>query len=373
MSAAAIDDLKAYRGGGPLPTTIAEVDSAWLSAALSTYAPGVEVESFRVVDTIHGFTTLLRLQVQLNAAGRAAGIPATIMLKAGFEEHSGVFAPSYAMEVVGARDVWPQLGLRTPVYYFADADMELGRTMILMEDLKARGVAFCDVFRPQTYDEVARRLVALAQVHARTWDSPEIKPGGRFHDVVLGNGAGLLRTKHMGYGSFTPEGWRAWTDLPRGAVSAAKFKDLDWVKEATAYVARLSDEIPNAIIHGDCHQGNLYVDVDGEPGFFDSMPRREPPFFEAAYAITCALDVLDRKHLDHALLRVYADEVRRCDVQVSYEEILHYYKIFLFQGWMYFIVNSSAFQTEWFNTLHAARFNAAMMDHGSYDLISALM
>lgn len=364
--------VKARREARPLPAAIEDIDAEWLSAALAAYAPGAKVERFRVVDVIHGFTTLLRLEVELNAAGRAAGVGSTLMLKAGFEPHSDTFAGSYAMEVAGARDVWPGLGLRTPVYYFADADAERGRTMILMEDLKARGVAFCDPFQSQTYDQAAQRMVALAQAHARTWDSPEIKPGGRYHDVVLANGAALLRAKHMGYGSFTPQGWKAWTDLPRGAASSAAFKTLDWVLRATAYIARLSDEIPNAVIHGDCHQGNLYLDVDGEPGFFDSMPRREPPYFEAGYAITCALDVADRKAFDHALLRVYASEAQRCGVKTSYEEVLHYYKIFLFQGWMYFMVNSTAFQTEGFNTLHAARFNAAMLDHGTYDLISAL-
>jgi hypothetical protein len=359
---------------GLFPTRISEITPELLSRALSVYAPGTKIERFEVVDTFHGFTTLLRLRIEINDTGRKAGIGPTIMLKAGFEPHSSqeVFRPSYAMEVVGARDVWPHLGLRTPVYYFADLD-ERGHSLILMEDLKARGAAFCDVFKPQGYNEVARRMEALARVHAETWDSPSIKPGGRFHDKVIGNGSALMVRKHTRLGSFTPEGWRAWTDLPRGAASSAKFKDLDWMLAAFNFLGRIADEIPNAIVHGDCHQGNLYTDKDGEPGFFDSLPRREPPFFELGYMMTCAMDAMDRKQFDYALLKVYADEARRCGVNTSYDEILHYYRIFLFNGWMFFIVNANEFQTEWFNTLHASRFNQAMFDHGTYELISSLM
>jgi hypothetical protein len=356
-----------------LPGSIEEVDAEFLSAALSTYAPGTEVRAFEIVDVIHGLTTILRLKLDLNEAGRKAGLGPTIMLKAGFEPHSQQFASSYAMEITAHRDVWPGLGLRTPIYYFADADLERKRTVILMEDLKARGVTFCSNKQPQKYHQVARRLTALAEAHAKTWNSADIRPGGKYDGIVLQNGAAILLKKHTNFGSFTPDGWRAWIEQPRGATSSARFLDLDWARDATAYMARISPEISNAIIHGDCHLGNLYIDVDGEPGFYDSLPRREPPFFEVAYVINCSMDVLDRREADHMLVRHYAEEARRLGVDTSYEECLYYYKIFLMMGWMYFIVNSTDFQTEWFNTIHTARFHAAMLDHGTYELISSQM
>ena len=356
-----------------LPGSVEEVDAEFLSAALSTYAPGTEVRSFEIVDVIHGLTTLLRLRLDLNETGRKAGIGPTVMLKAGFEPHSPQFISTYAMEVTAHRDVWPPLGLRTPIYYFADADLQRKRSVLIMEDLKARGVTFCTNKQTQKYEQVAKRLSALAEVHAKTWDSPDIKPGGKYDGAVLQNGAAILLKKHTDFGSYTPEGWRAWIDKPRGATSSTRFTNLDWARDATAYLAKISPQVPNAIIHGDCHLGNVYVDVDGEPGFYDSLPRREPPYFELCYWITCAMDVLDRREADHMLVRHYAQEAQRHGVNTSYEECLYYYKIFLMMGWMYFIVNSTDFQTEWFNTFHAARFHAAMLDHGTYELITSQM
>jgi hypothetical protein len=35
------------------------------------------------------------------------------------------------------------------------------------------------------------------------------------------------------------------------------------------------------------------------------------------------------------------------------------------------MVNSDTYQTESFNTAHAARYNAALLDHGTFEIINA--
>ena len=48
-----------------------------------------------------------------------------------------------------------------------------------------------------------------------------------------------------------------------------------------------------------------YVDTDGEPGFFDSLPHLAPAMFEVSYHVTGALDVPERRLHERALVGVY--------------------------------------------------------------------
>jgi hypothetical protein len=356
----------------PLPLELEELDAEWLTAALSTKAPGAKVEGFEIVDIRRGFTTLVRLKLQLNEAARAAGIPPTVMLKGGFEPHSRKRARTYVMEAVGYRDVWPVLGLRTPTCYFVDAEPERAQAIMIMEDLTARGVVFGHAQTPQTYEQVALRLTRLAEMHAKTWDSPDVKAGGRWQNVV-GNGAGMLLKYMQDVGYLDVEGWRTFVDMPRGAAVSTEFLDKEWVRRGMAHLAKISEDLPHCVIHGDTHQCNLYEEPDGEPGFFDSIPRREPAYFELGYTITCALDSADQRRYDVALVRHYVRELNRCGVAASFEDTLKYFKMYLLQGLMFFFVNDAYFQTESFNTVHTSRFSAAMLEHGTKDLLNAAM
>jgi hypothetical protein len=356
----------------PLPLELEELDAAWLTAALFQGRPGAKVEAFEIVDIRRGFTTLVRLKLTFNEAGRAAGVPSTVMLKAGFEPHSRKRARTYVMEAVGYRDVWPVLGLRTPTCYFVDAEPERAQAIMILEDLAARGVTFGEALKPQTYEQVERRLTRLAEVHAKTWDSADVKPGGRFENVVS-NGAAMLLKYMQDVGYLDAEGWQAFADMPRGAAVSAEFLDKEWVRRGMSHLAAISVDLPHCVIHGDTHQCNLYEDPDGEPGFFDSIPRREPAYFELGYTITCALDAADRRKYDLALVRHYVRELSRCGVDVDFDDTVKYYRMYLLQGLMFFFVNDAYFQTESFNTVHTARFSAAMIEHGTKDLLNAAM
>ena len=42
-------------------------------------------------------------------------------------------------------------------------------------------------------------------------------------------------------------------------------------------LGRFAKRLPTVLIPGDTHLGNLYVDTDGEPGVFDSLPHLATP------------------------------------------------------------------------------------------------
>ena len=354
-------------GARPLPMTLEEITPAWLTTALRIKQPGVTVRDARILDVNHGTCTKVRMQLDVDDAGRAAGIPERVMLKGGFETHSREMGHMHEDEARGYRDVYPHVELPTPACYFADYDPELRQAVIVMEDLVVRGVTFCHPLKPQTFEAVARRLTALARFHAQTWNSPEFEAGGRW-----AWGAKPIPGPYFLH-YLQPEQWRRFVALPRGAAASVRFHDREWMSEAMYRLGRLSERRPQAMLHGDTHLGNLYVDADGAPGFFDGLPSRGTPMREISYHVTGALDTADRRRWEGALLQHYLDELVRNGVAApSFDETLHDYGCFLAIGYLIFLINESHYQPEAINTAYVARFSAAMLDHDTAGLIRAL-
>ena len=363
--------LTGTEGPPPIPLVLEEVSADWLTAALSQNAPGLEVEGFEVLNVRRGFSTIARMSLRLNEAGRVAGVPSTVILKGGFEPYSRGLFRTYLMEAEGYRDVWPHVSLRTPRCYYVGIDPERSQVAMLMEDLVARGAAFCHPFRPQTYDQVALRLTSLAELHATTWDVPDLKPGGRWGHM-LRNGAARCKQYMDQFGIWEEEKWAGYAARPSGAAVSCSLHDEAWARRALERLIKITDQIPNCIVHGDLHLGNLYEDADGTPGFFDGNARIEAAYFDLNYVIICGLDVDDRRKYDLALVQHYARELRRFGVDVSFDEVAYYYKLYMLQSYLGFFFNSTDFQTEAFNTLHVSRFGAAMVDYGVKELYRAL-
>jgi len=353
----------------PLPLGIDEITGAWLTAALQVKAPGVAVENFGIVDINRGTCTKIRLSLQMDAAGKKAGIPETVILKGGFEAHSREMCMTHEKEVQAYRDILPQLELNTPICYFADYDAERRQGIVIIEDLVARGVTFCNPLKPQTYQEVARRLSALAAFHARSWDSPKLQPGGEWHGIedLL-----LSLSHYMDY--FLRSGkLEEYIASPRGAAISVRFQDREWIATALAQLPQLSPDTPQCLFHGDTHLGNLYVDPDGTPGFFDPQVLRGPSLSEVAYHITCALDTGDRKRWEGALVNHYLDELAQHGIEpLEFDQAMKLYSAYLVYGFCIFLVNDSHFQSEAINTAYTARFSAAMLENRTIEVLQAM-
>ncbi len=350
----------------PLPLEIEEITRDWLTAALRTQAPEATVEHFEIVDILNGTCTKIRLRLQLNAAGRAAGIPELVILKGGFEPHSRDLAITHENEVYGYRDVMPVLGLHSPACYFADFCAEQKQGIVIIDDLVARGVTFCHPLQPQSFDQVARRLRALARFHAGSWDSPEIREGGRWAGIkeVMPPLRALLEPY------LQPETWARFTGAPQGVASSVRFLDSAWIREAVEQMGVLYYRLPRCVVHGDTHLGNLYIERDGTPGFFDHQPMRAPAALEVAYHLTGALDLADRPRWEGALLATYLSELRASGVDApSLDEFCRQVGAFLLLGHIIFLINESHYQPEAINTAYAARFNAAMLAHDTPRLL----
>ena len=352
----------------PLPMRIEEITPAWLTAALRTQAPGVTVRDAEILDVNHGTCTKIRIRLDLDEAGRRAGIPERVILKGGFEPHSRRMYHLHEAEVRGYRDVFPALGLPSPACYFADFDPAAQQGVVIMEDLVARGVTFCSLLEPQSHAQVARRLTILARFHAQTWNSPEFE-AGRWAWVQPSLPPFQKRMQHY----LQPDVWRSFVTAPRGAAASVRFHDREWAREALDRLVRHAPGQPQVLLHGDTHLGNLYVDPDGVPGFFDPLPRRGSPMRDIAYHIVCALDTADRRRWEGALLQHYLDELARNGVDApSFDAALREYGAYLAVGYLVWLINESEFQPEAINTACVARFSAAMLDHDTLGLLRTI-
>jgi hypothetical protein len=355
------------RNAPKLPVEMAEITQDWLNYALRTRAPEAALNGFELVNVINGTCTKVRLHLDLNEAGKRAGIPDSVILKGGFEPHSRVMHYMHKQEVHGYADVLPVLKLPSPACYFAEYDAARQQGIVIMEDLKARGVEFCHPLRPQARELVERRLVELAKFHAQTYASAALEKGGLFEWAEPMQTAGEA-------GHFDPflqpDTWQHYVDLPRGRATSVYFHDAGWMRDAMQRLAKLATRFPHALLHGDTHLGNLYIDKDGTPGFFDSLPHRFPPMAEVTYHLCCALDPMDRRQWDKELVRFYLAQLASHGVTPpSFEDAMFQFAAFIAFGFCIFMVNEAVWQPETINTAYTARFSAAMIEH---DTLGAL-
>lgn len=355
----------------PLPIALEEITPAWLTAALRIRAPGVTVRRVEIVNMVHGTTTKIRLRLDLDAAGKQARIPEIVILKGGFEPHSRAVGMDqmFEREARAYRDVFPEMPLPTPMCYFADYDDERKQGIVILEDLVQRGVTFCSVLRPQTHEEVARRLTVLAQFHARSWNSPELAPGGKWGDLF--EFFGIMQPFFDYY--LEPETWDKFVKAPRGASSSVRFHDREWLMNAWKAMTEYSRSLPQCVIHGDIHLGNLYVYPDGAPGFFDSLASTAPGMLEVSYHISGSLDSADRKRWEGSLIQHYLEELARHGVDVPcFDEAMRQYTILLLYGHFIFFTNEIERQAEPLNCAVVSRVSAAMVDLDYLNVIETL-
>jgi aminoglycoside phosphotransferase (APT) family kinase protein len=346
--------------------SLEEVTPEWVTSALRRRFQDATVKGVEVVKVMNGTNTKIRLRLDLDDAARAAGVPEMMILKTGFEPHSRDMQYNLRHEVAFYNDVAPTLGLPSPKCWFAEFDNDLKQMTILMEDLVDSGMTFCSALKPMTFEEAAARLEALAAFHAQTWTTPEALAAGRWGYLDE------MTSSVVGYSKHWTEAttWKRFIDSPRGAATSVRFHDADWMDWAIAQMAKLGARVDHCVVDGDTHMGNLYIDRQGKPGFFDAMVHRGPPMVEISYMLVCGLDSADRPNWERALVGHYLDELKRHGVNPpSFDEAMFQYGVFLAFSYFVFIINESAFQTEAINTAYVARITTAMIEHDTMGLL----
>lgn len=351
-----------------LPLVVEDITSDWLTRALAFKSPDVKVLDSRILNVHPGTSTKIRVSVTYNPAGAEAGLPTRFIVKGGFEKHSPPMAAMYEREARFYREVAPFIPMNVPECYYAGSDPESHQSIVIMEDLDLKNAVMCHALAAHDFSQASRRMDAMAKYHAHTWNSAEFAPGGRF-DWVIARFEGFGRTHNARY--LKPDVWQRMLATPRGAAVSNVFHDFDWMIGAMEKLGEFHRNSPcQSILHGDAHPGNMYIERDGTPGFFDNQVIRGPWHYDVAKYLVCTLDIADRRNWDRALVAYYLERLRHYGVEPpEFDDAWEAYRHEIVYSLAMFVINETAFQPEAVNTAYTARCSAAGLDHGIKDLM----
>jgi len=279
-----------------IPLDWAQVTPEWMTAALQSRLPGVQVKDVEIVTQDDG--TNRRVRFGLSYA-QGSG-PPTVFLKA--------HAADNRVTHLRNGNLWNEarlfasgveLPVDHPIVYKAVVDLLGLDFLLVMEDIKLRGGDPRDGTRPMTPEQVAHGLRALARLHSRYWNiSPSTHPKLAWLQTwapTEGWQSGLRR--------FVPRGLeRGAAFLPAGVQAFTADQVVDtWAR----YVGTLATGAVT-MTHGDLHIGNTYVLPDDTVGFLDwQVVRRGGWSQDLGHFMGSALTKEDRRAHERELLEIY--------------------------------------------------------------------
>jgi hypothetical protein len=326
-----------------LPTHLEQIDAAWLTRTLQQRHPHVVVNDLQIVKVISGHTTKVRLQLDLNDAGRDAGIPAQVCLKANLSGDP-LSSKVCALEARFYRYVRDELKVPAPASYYADWDDSDGKLqgVVVMEDLGAAGGKFGGSTEPLSIDQARQALHGFADLHAGWWGSPKLDQHR------------WLNTS-MAPGTLDAEQYRYLAKYIEANVHLPERQPIlpRWFLDEPARLSRAFDTLtaheqrqqgPLCLIHGDAHLGNTYARSDGSRLFIDwQLVCKGRPWRDLTYFLIGSLRIEDRRKSDRDLLRYYCDQLAQRGVAVpAFEHVWSEYRLWPVWGMVSWMANTDA-------------------------------
>ncbi|KUH98951.1 phosphotransferase [Mycolicibacterium acapulense] len=272
----------------PLPRSVSELDAPAMSRII-----GRPVAAVSVLGGDSGTSSRVRLGLI------GDDVPPTVFVKLAAETVAtrlmGEMGRLGATETRFYRELSPRLtGL--PTCHGSAFDSVTGRYVLVLEDLPADECDFPDTLHPISADRAAKIVELLARLHATFWNRV---PDWLY--TASGDTASLLT------GPLLKTSARRIAERTDIAVGAGRFIDENY-----RAVARLIDEPPHTVTHGDAHPGNVYF-RNGEAGLLDwQAVRRGHPNRELAYTLVTSMTPADRQAHQRELLDVYRHALTAC-------------------------------------------------------------
>ena len=343
-----------------IPQSLAEITPAYLSGLLHQRYPAATVTTVHVDGEIHG--TASKALLKLDGTG---AFPRRMWLKAGWEPHSAVMAKVgiYAREPRVYAELLPDLPVIAPLCHGAAWDEAAFAGIVLLEDLAETGATIHSPQSVISVEEVAAMLDMLAAMHGATAGTafharkPWLRP--LFHDIADTEG-------YLNYVS-KPETLEAYLAMPRGDALPDEARSATRIAAAFRATTHWGHNDTNrSVIHGDAHVGNSYRTAAGRPGLLDwQCVWLGGCMFDTTYYLVSALTVDERRVHEAMLLDAYRQALAAHGGPVySQAKINEAYCAYLAYGLTVWLTNSTTLQPETFNAIVAARFAAALLDHG---------
>ncbi|WP_068088747.1 hypothetical protein [Novosphingobium rosa] len=355
----------------PVPRAFTDVTPQWLTQVLAPHHPGATVTAAQVDPHMGHKPNKARIHLTWDRDG----LPPTVIVKGtlnGTTSRGAIIDFSNMAELVSYRDIVPQLEINAPRLLYQHWEAAPSEAVIMLfEDMAERHPTyFPNGFATLSYGQAARILKAMARFQAQSWNSPHFLAGGIWGpDTGAGENARLIRELYF---DVLPdsEHWATSIVSPRGAALPRLLRDAARMKTGWRRLVDLLDGYGKVIVHGDEHLGNLGMEPDGTPIFYDFLARAEPWPLGLVRFLIPTLDILDRRAWERSLLAGYLEDLRSFGAPApSFEEAWLGYRAAAICPLMIWLNNSSSWQPEATNTANAARAAAAVMDHESFALL----
>jgi hypothetical protein len=289
-----------------VPGTLEEALSPeWLTGALASRFPGIRVTSVTPGPVISRVSTNARFTIEC-ADGVPDGLSPQLCIKGYFSDTGRLLMQAGEPEVYFYRDLAARTGVRTLRCVFAGIDATTRHGVVITEDVVPLGARFLDARSEYSPGQVAESLDVLATLHAATWADPACATTGwlapRMESVLKARGVPEIRYNFDG---------------PIGAGVPDEVRDAERLAGAYRSLAVVMTSVsPWAVLHGDAHVGNVFLDDGGRPSFLDwQLVQRGAWYVDVGYHIASALTVPDRRAAEGDLLRHYLDRLSRAGVE----------------------------------------------------------
>lgn len=308
---------------GVLPDRPEAITAEWLTGALGSSLPDVEVTRVEILDQHSGTTGRARLLLEY---ARGSSGPETVFVKLPpFDESQRNIL---AFTDMGRREAgfYARLAAETPLrvpgsYFAAYGDGPMDYIMVL-EDLEAAGCSFLTRLEPHADDHAEQLIDSLGRLHAHFWEDARfdeelswVKPAMR-HEL----GATLVDHAREQFGRDFPP---VFTELCR------------LYSENYEAVSDLWDVGEQTLIHGDTHAGNQFVE-NGRVGLYDwAVISRSPGIRDVSIYLgnSCPTDL--RRREQERLLRTYHQVLADAGVDVPDVDVLwERYRLGVLYAWV---------------------------------------
>jgi hypothetical protein len=244
---------------------------------------------------------------------------------------------------------------RTP---YVAVDPETDSSIIVMEDVVANGGLFMNPHRTFPVPIARESVSQLAQLHGSTWDLVSVR------DLEwLGVGRTAIGDR------YNPESLQALLDDGRADGYPAELRSGQALFDALQVHGRFP---VTCVLHGDPHTGNVYLDRDDHPCFFDWESITIGNWAQdVAYHLASVLSIDDRRAHERELVQLYLTQLAaNGGPSIDFEEGYEVYRRSFTHGYFFWVITVIRGRDE--VLAHMPRLAAALKDHDTYRLLGVI-
>jgi len=363
-----------------LPETPRDLTPELLTALISRTRPGARIESVDIIDAKkygdQNVSTSARVRLRARYSGdNCADLPAELLVKFSLDPDVAYCAQLHAIyenEVNFYTRLRAEVEVETPRSLGGYFDPESKRYVLVLEDLTQAGVRFPSVMQEVSLDEVRSVLDTLARLHAKYWESPRFKTDLSWVQTHVQGDVEKLMS------GLISESIRVEIDkekFKRELIGRMRTSEPE-LRRGLAAVQRHQSTLPQTLLHGDPHVGNIYLTADGHGGLVDwQIMVRGYAIHDVVYLITTALPIETRRARERELLAFYQDRLRTHgvakapDLETLWLEYRRAAVWGVYIGWLTCPVGNYGWEV---NIMAHLRVTTAFEDHGTRQLMQEL-